>query len=548
MFSQANLSSCMKSFVMGLLDENVRQSVISPGSRNFPIIKALHFFNDEIELHSIVDERSAGYVGIGLIQATQAPVMICCTSGTAALNYYPAVAEAFYAKQPLIIVTADRPKESIDNWEGQSIRQNKVFEQHTCASYNISVNQTNQQSIYKTARDAVRKSKELGGPVHINLPFTEPFYSDWDGDEDVVIDGLNIEEKHTEPSEMSGFRQDLQKAKSILWLNGASHEFTQFDYPENLVVFSDVISGKNETINYWDSILLTKKTLDLDLSPDMIITTGMYFVSKKLRLFFAAIPNLKHYHVGNEKHVPTPFQTNPTILNLPILKVLDEVQECYQNTEFKASWEHEARSFEGAFTKLNWNLFSEFSAIKTAYKALNPKSILQISSSMPIRYVGYLQRRNDIKHYSNRGTSGIDGSTSTAVGFAMKSKQEVVLFTGDVAFLYDSNALWNRNFPSNLKIVVFNNNGGGIFELIEGPSIHREVLPLQTTNHAMNMKSIVDQFGISYSFLDSITDMKQKIKDFLNTDGAGVLEIQTKREANKMFYEQFKSIDFTEKL
>ena len=131
----SNLSQCLHAFVTQLLNGGVKHVVINPGSRNFPLIKTLVDANKFVQLHSCVDERSAGFMALGLAQSTNSPVGLCCTSGTAGLNYYPAIAEALYSETPLIVLTADRPPESIDNWEGQCIRQENVFAQHVHASF-----------------------------------------------------------------------------------------------------------------------------------------------------------------------------------------------------------------------------------------------------------------------------------------------------------------------------------------------------------------------------------------------------------------------------
>lgn len=533
----SNLSLCLHAFVTELINGGVKHVIINPGSRNFPLIKTLLAANKFLEIHSCVDERSAGFMALGLAQSTQSPVVLCCTSGTAGLNYYPAIAESFYSETPLLILTADRPPESIDNWEGQCVRQENVFDKHTVASFQTPIETGATDLFGSVSKLAVSKAVNLSGPVHVNLPFREPFYLDW------VDQEFKCNPVQTEPSTFDSMppalSDDILSSKKILWVNGASISKEVHDYPDNLVVFSDTIANKLEGIVHWESILSSRGLNETQLLPDLLITTGKYVVSKQLKLFLSKAKNLTHWHLSNRKKIPTPFHTKPKISNCSADEVLEVIRK-NQQSSYKKQFVTLNNKVDESLKNLEWKRFSEFSVINTLYKAIPDDSVLHLSNSMPIRYVGLLPKRDSLTHLANRGTSGIDGCTSTALGFAKGSSKPVFLFTGDLAFLYDINALWQERIPQNIKIVVLNNHGGGIFELIDGPNNHIETLPLQTTNHALNMAHLAAHFKVEYLMAQTNEQLENCLIPFLSLSKPVILEIQTERSLNNNFYNEFK--------
>lgn len=534
----SNLSTSLHAFVTELLNGGVKHVVINPGSRNFPLIKTLVAANKFVQLHTCVDERSAGFIALGLAQNTQTTVALCCTSGTAGLNYYPAIAEAFYSKTPLIVLTADRPPESIDNWEGQCIRQENVFSQHTHASFQTPVDATNEAVFLQIGRCAAQQAFLCQGPVHVNMPFREPFYENWHTPRFNVVQSEPLISEHEHiPNAMVG---DIQLANKILWVNGASRSIEKAPYPNNLVVFSDVISNQSHGIDGWESLLMTKAIHDEDLLPDVLITTGTYVVSKNLRSFLKRANNLKHWHISDQKNVPSPYNTKPRITNCEIKGAIRAVESNYKNFEYKQRMDGVLNEIKKSLTALNWENDSEFSAIRLLYNSIPNDTILHVSNSMPIRYVGLLPLRTNVFHAANRGTSGIDGCTSTAVGYAKATDKPVYLFSGDLAFLYDINGLWQDVLPSNLKIVVFNNQGGGIFELIDGPKEHPETIAWQTTDHNMDMQHLANHFKIDYLKSTTFQELEACLKHFHSSTKPILLEVQTQRSLNNSFYQDFR--------
>lgn len=511
--------------------------VICPGSRNFPLIYAMQSAGNRLSMHSFADERSAAFVALGMAQSLNEPVAVCCTSGTAALNLYPAVAEAFYAEIPLLVLTADRPPESIDNWEGQSIRQNNLFYAHCNHNFQTPMEFEN-TSVFRELAQKAWKAASLQTQVHVNIPIREPFYTSIQFHFSESIEHEKLEKKYENVPD--NFVQDISSSKKILWLNGADTIQTILDYPKNLVVFSDVISNKNETISHWENILLANKNLAEQLQPDLIITTGKYFVSKALRQFLTDTNSLKHWHLSDKKIVPTPFKTTPWLVNISAETALQQIKEHHSDKNFIEDWKLLEKKFEFFFTNIVSEDFTELSVITRLYRMLPTHSVLQMANSMSVRYVSMLKRRNDIIHLSNRGTSGIDGCTSTAVGYAKTTTELVFLITGDVAFFYDVNAFWTDSFPQNLKIVLMNNFGGGIFEMIEGPSEFKESVAFQTTNHHRTAQNICSDFGVDYFCCSNFDEFDGAWQHFCQSEKASVLEIMTNRVENVSFYNKLK--------
>ncbi len=537
----SNLTSCVSKFIETLVIKGLRHVVLSPGSRNFPLINGF-LSSSEVTCHSVIDERSAGFVALGMAQKLKTPVAVCCTSGTAALNLYPSIAEAYYSEIPLIVLTADRPSENIDNWEGQCIRQTHIFAQHILASFETSDDYTDSDRFREVAETAYSKASQ--GPVHVNMPFREPFYyqSEPKNAPNDIQENDDIQTYGRIPDRLIN---DLKEARRILWLNGASLPMDEIPLGSNRVVFSDVISNQPDSIQHWDGILSSKTSLEERYSPDLIISTGKFFVSKPLRTWLKGIKNLTHWHIGTEKDIPTPFGTRPKTAKVEFQHIIDRIQSNPHQESYLNVWQELQKNYTRHFSELGWNQFNEFSAIRKVHESLPVNSILHVANSMPVRYLGFLKKKLGLTYYSNRGTSGIDGCTSTALGYAKISEKNVFLITGDIAFFYDCNGFWVDHVPPNFKIVLMNNNGGGIFQLIDGPNEFSNSLTLQTTPHNRSAQHLCNDYGLAYFKAENWHHYEIKWDEFLNHSGAAVFEIQTNMKTNKEFYDNFRNIELT---
>ena len=539
-----SVQSCIKALVQNLPGDN---AVISPGSRNAPVLFALN--HTKKICYSVIDERSAGFIALGMAKHTRQPVILSCTSGTASLNYYPAIAEAYYARVPLIIITADRPIEKIDAWDGQAIRQKNVFRNHIRGEFQTP-DSFDDESAFRAIGNRIQKciESELPGPVHINVPIREPFY-DFNKSEDLSKSEVNLyqaPELRLNLSSIAAAKNTSFDHKKVLIFNGMDDGERVIINSDDAVILSDITSYKDSNVSYWDAMLfssLSKKggieALKV-LSPDVLITTGTTTVSKGLKHFLSIHKPEVHFHISNYDEVGDMFGTQPQIIHQSDIQIShsDNVQ---LEKGFLNAWINMTKSFQLKFSQLDWLGYHEFSVVNFILEKLNSNDILHFSNSMPVRYASFLiNKKNDgNKIYANRGTSGIDGCSSTALGNALVSDQNVKLITGDIAFFYDVNVFFNEHVPKNLKIIILNNHGGGIFNLIKGPESLGESIKFQTTPHFLNASSLCDHFGIAYFVANDITSLRSCYNQFDSYQGAAVLELITDEQENQNAFNKF---------
>ena len=541
----------------------IKHAVICPGSRSAPLVFAFTQ-NKNINCYSIVDERSAGYMALGMAQQLQEPVILICTSGTAALNFYPAIAEAFYQKIPLLILTADRPPELINQQDGQMIDQKNVYGNHVRASFqlqNYSEGKENFEETSAIVSEAIHISNGIvKGPVHINVPLSEPLYpANYEITELRNYENTKLSNQPINQSSNHQIKKAWNESKKKLILIGQypvdNDLFTSLYHLKNqndVVILSDVLSNKQSvcTAPHFDFILshCSEKTLE-ELEPDMLISYGGSVLSKSLKIWLKKQKPKHHFRIqqNNElidtyKNVTTFIEGNPTA----ILKNLTKKNLLPELSDYKNLWEKldELASIKVKSFLEKENYLSELHAMETVLNNLPDAINLHVSNSSSIRYLSLLGNLNPSWTMSgNRGTSGIDGCTSTAVGAAIINNKPTVLITGELGFLYDRNALWNNHVPDNLRIIVFNNLGGGIFQLIDGPSNHNEQLNYFTTPHHQSVKNTCIDNGLNYYSCSSQKDLDKILKQFLDPmKKAAVLELNFSRAENAKIFKQFKNI------
>lgn len=546
-----DIQKCINTLISHLPGE---QAILSPGSRNAPVIYALH--HSKKKCHSIVDERSAAFVALGMAKHTKKPVILSCTSGTAALNYYPAIAEAFYARVPLIILTADRPAEKVDAWDGQAIRQKGVYKNHIRAEFQTPDNYDD-TSAFKEIAKRVQNclNTEIAGPIHINIPIREPFYDfTTEGLEDTVVELATPKTFEISAAAIAKHTSLDFNFKKVLMFNGMDDgEDIRLASDDNSVILSDLTANQTSDVHYWDAMLFSaqSKPNGLDflsvLRPDLLITTGTTTISKGLKRFLQFHKPEHHFHITSYYEVGDMFETKPTIIHPTDLKPVEETDNDIDGERAGAyvnAWLNMTREFKERFSQLDWSKYNEFCVVNYVLSKIPKDAILHVSNSMPPRYVSFLLN-SDISNITvqcNRGTSGIDGSTSTAVGNAMLTKEDVYLITGDVAFFYDINGLYNESLPANLKVILLNNGAGGIFEMISGPDKMGEALPYQTTPQNRTAEKLAEHFGLAYHGADTIGKFAQGMDLLVSSEEPMILEVKTSRESNQKFFAQFKNL------
>ena len=546
--------------------KEINHVVISPGSRNAPLTIGFTQ-NPTIRSYSIVDERCAAFFALGMAQQLQKPVALVCSSGSALLNYYPAIAEAFYSDIPLVVISADRPIERIDIGDGQTIRQKNVFENHILYSANLysevvsdagttdkKIQQKQWESQKHNEREinlALNAAIEEKGPVHINVPFYEPLYEMVD---EPTVNPLQILPE-TEPNILSG--KNLQhyadlwnsaKRKIVLvgvnQPNSVEQKFLEkLAKDDSVLVFTETTSNLNheDFFTRIDTIIGPIEQSNnaeeqfQELQPDILLTFGGMVVSKKIKAFLRNYQPKQHWHVDEKKAYNTYFCLNKhfeTSINnffKSFFPLLNAVQSDYRDKWISVK-EKRQELHEKYLQQIP---FSDFMVFETLMKNIPQDYLVHLSNSSTIRYAQLFKLDPTYKLYCNRGTSGIDGSTSTAIGAACVRKDPTVLLTGDLGFFYDSNALWNNYIPKNFRIVVINNGGGGIFRILPGNKNSETFDKYFETIHDLDAKSLCEMYSFEYNKATNMEEVESSLNDFYREgDRPKLLEIFTPRKVN----------------
>lgn len=521
--------------------KNIQRIIISPGSRNAPL--TIGFASDPFfTCYSIADERCAAFFGMGIAQQKQFPIALVCTSGSALLNYYPAVAEAFYSQIPLIVISADRPTQKIDIGDGQTIRQRNVYENHILYSANLheEANVENDMLINNAINTAIAKK----GPVHINAPFEEPLYNTVDA-LTVTPTIIDMEELPPAFKDYTPYVEDWNKSAKKLVLVGVNTPHVLSEAIVNwlandpsVVVLTETTSNLHHPmfIEHIDRIITTFSQEDFEnLQPDILVTFGGMVVSKRIKAFLRKYKPRQHWHIDTLRHYDTYTALNKTVFETP--EVFFEMLQ--NNTQPLASsyqaWmlgiATQRLAKHNAFLKTT--PFSDLKVFEVLFNQLPQHTQLQISNSSAIRYAQLLKIDSSVEVFCNRGTSGIDGSTSTAIGAAVASNKPTVLITGDISFLYDSNGLWNNYIPSNFKIVLLNNRGGGIFRILPGHKENEIFNTFFETTHNHTAEHLAKMYGFNYLTAENEAQLKEVSLQFWNTNNQPcILEVFTPTQIN----------------
>ena len=532
------------------LAKGITNIIISPGSRNAPLTIGFAQ-NPNFTCYSIADERSAAFFALGIAQQIKQPTAVICTSGSALLNYYPAFAEAFYSQIPLIVISADRPQSKIDIGDGQTIRQENVFQNHSVFNANLTeeASEENDLKINKAIETAILQK----GPVHINAPFEEPLYQ--------TVDTLSVHPKITVSEEIIGTKTIENREELVSIWNSAKRKLIMVGVNEanaiddkivqnlandpSVVVLTETTSNLHHPsfINSIDTLITPFENGDFeDFQPEILITFGGMIVSKRIKAFLRKYKPKQHWHIDTLRAYDT-FDAKTKHI---VMQPNDFFTDLLSKTTFVES---------DYFSKINkiYDLrkirkqeylskipFSDFQVFEKIIETLPKNSQLQISNSSAIRYAQLIDIDSSIEVFCNRGTSGIDGSTSTAIGASVGSKKQNVFITGDISFLYDSNALWNSYIPNNFKIILINNGGGGIFRILPG---HEEKPVFNTyfeTSHQLTAEHLAKMYKMNYLTATNLNSLSQGIDAlYKNNNAASILEIFTPTVENNVILNQF---------
>lgn len=538
--------------------KGVQHAVLSPGSRNSPLLISFAR-NNHITSYNVVDERSAGFIALGIAQQTQRPVVLCCTSGTALLNYAPAIAEAYHQEVPLIVLSADRPPEWVGQRDGQTIQQPGALANFVKATYDLPVVQgeAEAQHYHSSLNDALNKaSQSPRGPVHINIPFREPFYPA-NGQVLRFSDTPNVK-AYEQPVYAcpSHLMERLQPFRRILLVPGqqpVNDRLAQVlqRIKDHVVIVSDVISNIHVegAVRHQDLFLgqLSPEAC-VPLCADLLITWGKSLISKNLKLFLRKYTAREHWHLDEGAVPADPLQSITRLIQCPALTFFEEMESSLCTMPpagaYAQGWQHLDRQAKQALhLSLDAHPESEYALFREVLRTIPTDTDVHLANSTPVRYANFLQDlAPGCEVFANRGTSGIDGCNSTALGHALSTDRLTVLLTGDLSFFYDRNGFFGVPLPAHLRIVVFNNRGGGIFRLIPGPSGQPELEQHFATSHQHSASHTASEYGFEYQATFGHSELLTTLKTFFVSGGLkpGLLEVFTEPTDNVTAFQQVK--------
>ncbi len=566
--------------------------VLSPGSRNAPLIQSFAsdpFFN----CHTVVDERSAGFFALGIINRIQKPVAVCCTSGTALLNYGPAIAEAFYQELPLVVVSADRPEAWIGQMDGQTIPQRGIFGSLFLKSVQLPEVQSDEERWHcnRLVNEALNACKGLG-PVHINIPISEPLF-------DFSVETLPEVRKTTVVSplvinDLQSLVEMYDQAERVLIVIGQlpanplkmNRLLEKFRLQGSEVVLVEHLGQyvASDSIGNFDAIISTWNEQQASaFAPDLLITLGGHIVSKRVKKWLRENPPKTHWHIGLNGQMPDTYQHVTHFLQTTpesFLEAFVKVQKKEVSgpvTPWILSWNLASRGLPepdrslpfsditvtGAFLKMiskyrvqnrkknNFNSVNGIDAsslhVWRSFQSTDTNgSALFVGNSSPVRNLQLFKKPKDLSVFCNRGTSGIEGTLSAACGYAVGSEGLVFVLLGDLSFFYDLNILTHQTFPANLRILLINNGGGSIFKQLPGLGNSDIVTKYISASHDMKAKAFVEAAGIRYFQAKGYSELDQALKALCISDGdsAALIEVFTddalNLEASKSYYRSLK--------
>lgn len=570
-----------KIFIDQLIALGVQNACISPGSRNTPLTYALSR-NRKIKSYIHTDERSSGFFALGLAKSTNKPVLVVTTSGTAVAELYPAIIEACQQRTPLIICTADRPPELIGTGANQTINQHNIFKNHIRWFRDLGLPSVSNIGFYYLQKVAIKAFRislvEDRGPVHLNFPFRKPL------EPFSYTDEITKKIFHLKPQRSIGNKLHHQNAVNglVKSIEKISDELVSnekgiiiagpMEYDREVVsrikklsvllgypIFADGLSqlrsgiSKNDKyiITNFNSILKSERFLK-EHNPDIIIQFGRTPTSSIVESFLEGT-SAARYLINSYSDKFDPTRNARAILGFEPKMFCDKLiseLKAKKIIRHKSNWIKNFIYAEGVGEKIKLKILgrakfpNELSIINDVMKFVPSGSNIFIGNSSPVRDFDNFGIINSKKLavYFNRGASGIDGITSTALGIAA-SKKTTVLITGDLSFLYDLNALASAvKYSIPLCILLINNNGGGIFESLPIAQKAKKFREYFIAPHNLEFEGIVKSFGVNYQLIQNRNKLMHNINHSLNKKITSVFEVQTSAGAsvelrNKYFNE-----------
>ena len=518
-------TSLARTVVRQIVEAGVTDVVISPGSRNAPLTIAFYAAAERnlITLHTRIDERTAAFFALGVAKASGRPVPIVCTSGTAVANYHPAVLEASHSNLPLLVITADRPAELRRTGANQTTEQARIFGRAVRYAVDVSGPAFPMELPFNSLKT---------GPVHLNLQFTEPLNPD---DDNSWLDKVSIKQSRA-TSQVKPGKFVTKSTRGVLVIGhdraGISAEQVA-EFAERLgwpIIAEDPLSLPGALSHA--SIFLTSQSIVDDLTPDVALVIGRTTLSRSINRLIASAGRLividpRILTVDSDRSADQRFTSLPDF-DVPVA-----------DSDYVKRWQKYSERSQKMISEID--TWSEALVAREIAAALPHGSTLFISSSRPIRDIeGFALARGGVETFANRGLAGIDGNISTALGIASQRRESYAIL-GDLSFLHDLTGLIHQE-AINLKLIVIDNNGGGIFSTLA----HRGVAGFEEifgTPHNLDLEKIASAFNLQVATAENKVELLGELSK--PVDGVSILVVKVpNRERNADFLKSiYGSID-----
>lgn len=545
-----------------LVGQGLKYAVISPGSRNAPLIVA--FSREErIRKWIVVDERSAAFVAVGIAQQTESPVAVVCTSGSAVLNYAPAASEAYYRHLPLLFISADRQAEWIDQNDSQTIRQSGALANVVKRTFDIPAVVATDNRLWwinRMANEAAILARRVPmGPVHVNVQLGEPLcgLAERGAGMARIIDDCEVRRTLGKDAARHYATMIAQSRRVMIVagmgqgderLGGALARIARLP---NVVVLTETIANLADerfipTIDRTISAIPDAEKPDF--APQLLVLFGGSLVTRMLKQFLRSYPAAEQWRIGVEngiidtmQHLTRNFDMEPADFFAEIAGELESIAYGDVGSDYAARWKNIEAVAAGRHAKyVDCAPWSDLKAFSVLLPRIPAAVRLHLSNGTPIRYAQLFDCPNIACSYCNRGVAGIDGTTSTALGASLVSRSETTLLvTGDMSLSYDLNGMSSQYNSERFKIVVMCNGGGGIFRFINGPSELPELERYFEVSRDLPVRQYAAAFGFDYYEASDERQLADVLGSFFANDKASILAIRTPAEQNAVILRSY---------
>ena len=545
----------MNEYIASLVDElyqlGVRHAVFSPGSRS-TTLAMLFQSHGGFHTYMNIDERSAGFMALGIAKAQGEPAVLVCTSGSALTHYGPAVVEAKHSGVPMIILSADRPYTLQQVGAPQTIDQQKYF--GTAVNYYEELSVPSESHYYTYPRQVARRAYLKAndhklGPVHINVPLFEPLVPN--REEEYFKQGRSAKPfrlvKHQEIASLAS----LLDGKRVLILGGptVTNPKVVVDFADRIgaVVIGDPLSNLRQyekVISTYDAFLAHHEQWE-ELRPDVVIQLGQIPVSKRIQQWMGTLTDIDYITVSPNAEVVNPSLTTTIHVMASVDVFLWEMSlgiSVAQDLEYVRVWQQIESNSREQLDKVQEepNLF-EGRTIHMLQQMMSDEGQLLVANSMSIRDMDYFWAtgRSQAMVYGNRGTNGIDGTVSTALGLSTNGKPTVML-TGDLSFFHDMNGLAiGKTQRMNLTIILHNNDGGGIFQYLPQKGTD-DFDYLFNTPQGIDYSGLATMYGLDYVKVTTNAELEQAMQHYIGTEGIHLIEVPTSKEISRELHKVYR--------